>query len=330
MLRPRVLLGLIIIVATFAGCAGNEATSTPPSESVNGSTTTTTTPTVGGTGTIPTNDDDDSGTTDDDAVPWGAYRFDETVQPRSGGAGKIESYAYQHTEEQDGKITILDVNVEFLGVSTENIRGQTLDFSTGATSVVTAPVEVAKLRHTLSVTRDDSEELTVGDRGVATIWIPTTKSSSTAASLWQFVHIDFESDGSTSVWESLPVEAGQTALSIPFTEGDDATSWWGFNHLVTTYALSWWAVLFEDALIEEGSHGFGGFQYSANRETLTVGNYGFNGWRVAWSATVGTDSGAYNIAVAPGLPIPFESSFSSTTTDGTDRISYKLTELRLG
>lgn len=328
MLRVASFVALVLVAASLAGCASpDESTTTTPTQSV-GQTTTTTLPTT--TTTIPTITLP-TGTPDDDlVVPWGAYRFDETVRPRSGGSGKIQSYEYSHTMENDGEVTSFDVKVDVLGVSTETVRGQQLDLSTGQTTVVSAPVEVAKLRHTITVIKDDSGDTSPGDTGVATLWLPTEARTASVTMLWQFVHLDFEENGVTGVWENLPTDATQASFSVPYTEGEDPTNWWGFEDLVTTYALSWWAAIFEDATIEEGSHNFGGFQYSADRDTLSVDGYSFAGWRVEWSVTSGADSGGYTIVVAPALPIPFEHSFRTSSSGGSGSYSYKLTGLSLG
>ena len=309
--QTRWVLALLLGFAFVAGCAADNGTSD----------------TTSGT---PSGGDASPGSGDEASATWGAYRFDERVEPRSGGGGKIQSYAYTHTAEDAGEVTAIHVEVEVLGISTETVRGQAFDFSSGATepTPVTAPVEVAKLRHTLSVEQDDTGELSAGDSAVVTLWMPTDGATMTA--LWQFVHVDFEEDGATGVWESLPMEEGQTTMTLPYTEGEDPTGWWGFEHLLTTYAFSWWAGLFQEGDIEEGSHDFGGFRYSAERETLDVSGYAFDGWRVAWSAATADDSGGYTIAVAPGLPLPFEHAFTSTTGGETNRYEYKLTALDLG
>lgn len=337
-MRSIPLAWIILTVAVFAGCAAtDEATEPPAGATPTGSTTGT--PSTGTTpgGTVPT--DTSTGTTptpsgDEAVAPWGAYRFDEVVDPRTGGSGRVQSYAFTHTRENEGEVTQIDVGVEVLGVSTETVRGETFDFASGNSepTTVSASVEVAKLRHTITVQRDDSGELTPGDTAVVTVWMPLDAAAPTLA-LWQFVHIDFEDGDERGVWETVPQTAGQTTMTLPYTEGDDPTSWWGFEQLVTAYALSWWAGLFqaEDVTLEEGSHSFGGFQYSAERETLAVSGYTFDGWRVSWSATdVGGSSGGYTVAVAPALPLPFEHAFASKTGQTTDRIAYELTALELG
>lgn len=323
---------LLVSFALLAGCAADDPSTTTPTMSG----TPTSSP-VSGTSAPPTSGDPvgaspTPGTTVE-IPPWAAYRFDERVEPRSGGAGEIQSYAYTHTVEDAGEVTILDVVVENLGVSTETVRGQSFDLSSGASGPrpISASVEVAKLRHTLTVKQDDTGERAAGDRAVITVWMPTEGSAGVLGVLWPFVHLDFEDGEATGVWESVPSAPGATAMTLPYTEGDEALGWWGAEHLLTTYALSWWAGLFQEgATIEEGSHNFGGFQYSAKRETLDVPGYTFDGWRVSWSATNGTDTGGYTVAVAPELPLPFEHTFASTSGGDTSRYSYELTALELG
>ena len=134
------LLALVLAVAAVAGCASNDVDPAPNDDAAPPAEATS------------------------DAPAWAAYRFDENVDPKSGRAGKIQSYGYTHTDETAGKATTLDVTVENLGVSTETVRGQSYDFSSGVAEpqTATASVEVAKLRHTLRVVEDESGELTPG------------------------------------------------------------------------------------------------------------------------------------------------------------------------
>lgn len=322
----RALLLAAAIAIVLAGCAADNGTTD------DGETTSDTTAPSGPTTGAPSGSG--AGTTTDGATtaasPWAAFDFQDEVDPRDGRSGKIQSYSYTTTQTHGAGTTVLDVDVEVLGTSTENVRSTRFDL-TGAspsTSAVTTPLEVVKLRHTIRVERDDSGEHQAGDTSSATMWIPTDESVGQGTFLWRFVHLDRDEDGVTGVWEYVGDATGTTA---PYTEGEDPTSWWGFEHLLATYGLSWWAGLFaEDAEIQEGTYGFGGFQYTASRETLRVSGYGFDGWRIQWSGAAEGESASFAVAVAPELPIPFEHDYGSSGGSGTSRIAYKLTALELG
>lgn len=273
--------------------------------------------------------DDDS--TDDAAMsPWSAYRFQETVEPRSGGSGKIQSYSYTSTEEDSGEKTVIDVDVEVLGIGTEDIRSQKMDLTGGEPVTVTFPVEVTKLRHTFTVVQDDTGELEAGRSGAATLWVPTDPAAP-GTFLGYFAHLDFEEGDDVGVWEYHTPADDSGTFYLPFTEGEDPTSWWGYDLLLGTYGLNWWSGLFvEDSGLEEGTFGFGGYQYKAERDTLEVGRYAFDGWRVTWSVASAGDRGGYTVAVAPELPIPVAYDYGSTTGGESDRIAFELTDLELG
>lgn len=325
-MRAFPLLLTLATALVLAGCASDDpspdATPTPNT----GAGATPTSPTAGAGST-------DGSTTDaTDSIPWAAYRLDETVTPRSGGAGKIQSFAYTSTQTQGAEVTILDVTVESLGTSTENVRSQKVDLTTGTQTPVSVPVEVTKLKHTITVREDGSGELQAGDTATATLWLPTSETTAPSMFLWRFVHVDFEDGDESGVWEYVADPNAQQAFPAPYTEGDDPNSWWGFEHLLATYGLSWWAGLFaEGSNLEEGSYNFGGFAYRSERETLRVGGYTFDGWRVTWSGASEGDSADFTVAVAPSLPLPVEQDFGSNDGgSGGSRTKFELTALDLG
>jgi len=309
---------VLILALALAGCAGDEPApdGTTPTSDI--------TPTG-------TDDGSSAGSDASDSVPWAAYRLDETVTPRSGGSGKIQSFAYTSTEGAEGERTILDVKVEVLGTSTENVRSQRLDVTTGEQTPVSVQVEVTKLKHTITVRQDDSGERAAGDTATVTVWLPTEDSAAPSMFLWRYVHLDYEEEGATGVWEHVADPAAPQSMAVPYTEGDDPTSWWGFDHLLATYSLSWWAGLFAaDAALEEGSYNFGGFAYESKRETLRVGGYTFDGWRVTWSAGAPGESADFTVAVAPTLPLPVVQDIGSSEGSGGSRTRFELTDLDLG
>lgn len=282
----------------------------------------------------------EDGASDEERAFWAAFAFDEPVTTKSGETGLIRSYSYTNTVEEDGKETIVDVTVVVEGASTESIRAQTMDMASGTyeMKVVSTPLEVTKLRHELTVVKDDTGEREAGETSVVTVHVPVEELPESSTFLWYFAKMTWENaDGESGTWEyhlSPTMEAEQEngeALYLPYTEGD-SSSWWGFELMTSTYGLSWFAPYVRgEQAFEEGSFSFGGYSQRVERETLTIGEHAFDGWSVSFSGTSDGASSGWMMKAADDLPIPVAFRFgASQGSDDSSVVAYELTDLELG
>lgn len=320
-MNARTLAAVLVTSALLAGCMG-----TPDVPEVDD------TGSDDGTGTDTGGDAPGDG---GEQVSWAQYAYDREVDPASGRSGKVQSYSYRNTQEENGEKTVIDVDVEVLGTETENVRVRQPDFATGDFDgkVVEVPVRVHKLKHTIEVVQDDTGDREAGDTGVVTLWIPADSTGPQGTYLWNFVRMEEETDDGTNVWEYYTTEEMQNDGNVymPYTEGDDVMQSWTWDYLMGTYGWGLWSTFFADTTtLEEGSYNFGGVSYVSKRERLEVGDYAFDGWRVTWGAVSGGEGGGWTVAMAPQLPMAYEYAFSSRSGDTTSLMSYKLTDLELG
>ncbi|HET6405012.1 MAG TPA: hypothetical protein VFH78_10220 [Candidatus Thermoplasmatota archaeon] len=282
----------------------------------------------------------DSGATDADPARWYAFAFSREVEPKSGGSGRIQSYSYTTTKENDGAETTVDVVVTVEGVSTENVRTQKMDMASGNYEpvVVSTPLEVTKLRHEMTVVKDDAGDREAGETSVVTIWIPTGELPESSTFVWYFVKMAWEGEGGErGGWEyyvSPQMQAEQEqggVIYLPFEDGRSGGSWWAFDLMTSMYGLSWFApyVTGEQAF-EEGSFSYGGYSQSVRRETFRIGGYAFDGWSVQLSGVSGGSSSGWMMKASEDLPIPVAFRFGSSGDGSSSVISYELTDLRLG
>lgn len=324
------LLTLVLLGAAFAGCAEEAATieddlaaSDPALDH------------EAGIGTVP----DETGAGDDLAV-WHAHAYDRIVDPKGGASGRIQSYSFVQTNTEDGQTTEVSVDVEVLGRSTEAIRMNRTTVEADYTmksEIVSTDVEVHRLRHTLTVLRDDSGERAEGETATITLALPADEVAAQGSFGWYFVAMDYETADGAGTWEYYMTEQMQDEMDeggsfyLPYIEGEEATAWWGFEYMLGTYGLSWWSAWASgDRSFEEGSYDYGGYSYSASRVTHELGGYAFDGWDLRWGGSDGSSSNELVLKVAPELPMPLEYTSGSSDEGSEDLLSYRLTDLRLG
>lgn len=281
----------------------------------------------------------DGGATEEEKAFWAAFAFDEPVTTKSGQTGMIRSYSYTNTLEEDGKETVVQVDVIVEGASTEDIRVQTMDMSSGSPqmSVVSTSLEVTKLRHELTVVKDDTGEREAGETTTVTVYVPVGELPESTAFVWFFSKMTWENaEGEAGTWEyhvSEEMQAQQESganVYIPYTEGE-SNAWWGFELMTSTYGLSWFAPYVRgEQAFEEGSFSYGGYAQSVRRETFTLGGHSFEGWSVEMSGTSGGSSSGWMMKAADDLPMPVAFRFGSSQNGGDSSVvGYQLTDLEI-
>lgn len=336
-------LALLLASLLFAGCAApsDEGVDDGGSPTVGGDVgADPSTPTTGGAGAgVDDGGASDGGATEEETAFWAAFAFDEPVTTKTGQTGLIRSYAYTNTIEEDGKETVVDVDVVVEGVSTEDIRVQTLDMSSATPEmrVVSTPLEVTKLRHELTVVKDDTGERVAGETTTVTVYVPVGELPESTMFVWFFSKMTWENaDGEAGTWEyhlSEEMQAEQESgegTYLPYTEGD-SSSWWGFELMTSTYGLSWFAPYVRgEQAFEEGSFSYGGYSQEVQRETFTVGGHSFAGWSVEMSGSSAGASSGWMMKAADDLPMPVAFRFGSSQDGGDSSIvAYELTDLEI-
>lgn len=346
-LRPHVLLAtLLMLGATLAGCA---ETSTDHDGGDHGSgaatPTGTASPSAGGTPRPtatpdgPHGDGHDDGSEGTAGEPWHAFAFAQEVRTRSGETGRITSYAYRSTEDQHGQRKVLDVRATIGGTVTEDVRVQRMDFSSGSyePETISVPLTMHKVTHVVTVVEDSTGDTQAGETSTVTVYLPADKVAQQGSFAWFFPKLAHEGADGSGTWEyyltpemQKEMEAG-TVTYLPYTGGDDASAWWGFNVMAYTYGLgmfSGWATGAQE--FEEGSWSHGGVSYSVDGRTFDVGEHSFGGWRVETTYASGGHSGENVLEVAPDLPVPISYSIAAHTEDGHTLFAYELTDITLG
>lgn len=326
MTRRPIWLALLAISLALAGCAA------PPADPAGTS----------GTDVLVDEDEAPEGETSDEtdasstAERWHGFDFDQRVEPRSGGAGTLKSFAARMTEEEDGKLTVYDVEVEVGAVSTRDIRTKLMSFADGTEEIITTPLEVRELSHTVTVVRDDTGERTAGDVLVFRGYEPVDASKQEGTFLLGYAAMEWtDEEGKTGLMEYY-VPPGQEppegAMYLPYQEGEgDFSGHWGFSLFSMAYNPIWLAGWSDGAQeFEEGSWSFGGHSYVVERKTLSVSGYTFDGWHVEWSASSQGTTATWSFEVATSLPVPFAYHFGGGSGSSSDRWSWELRELALG
>lgn len=288
-----------------------------------------------------------------DATPptvWHANAYDRVITPKSGPSGRLQAYSFeQKATDAEGKVTEIKADVEVLGRSVEPIRTNFTSFGADFTSnseTRTSDVDVYRLRHTVTVVRDETGGSNVGDVSKLTLYIPAGNASSVGFGIF-FVKLVAETGAGTSSWEyyvtpemQAQAEASQ-GFYLPYVEGDDLTASPAFSHLLVVYGLSTVvAQLNEDGALEEGTHEMDGATFTVARADHQIGTYTFAGWTLRGQHEGEPES---SIGLAAELPVPvsFEGSAGGAASDDEDgetvedagaavNFSYRLTGIRLG
>lgn len=329
---------LLMIALLFAGCA--DAPTDDEAEDEGDPRTNPTTGTTRSTGSGATPPAGSDAT--DDPARWYAFAFDREVEAKSGGSGRIQSYSYTSTTEEGGKETTVDVDVTVEGVSTQTIRTQKMDMAAMQAgnmepNIISSQLEVAKLRHVMTVVTDETGEHQAGESTVVTVYVPTGNLPQSSTFLWYFAKMSWEGAGSeVGTWEyyvSPEMQAQQqngTGFFLPFEEGGSSTDWWGFELMTSTYGLSWFAPYVTGAQgFQEGSFSYGGYSQDVRKDTFTIGSYTFDGWSVELSGVSGQSSSGWMMKASEDLPLPIAYRFG-TTGESSSLMSYELTDVKLG
>lgn len=335
----RPLLALLVALAPLAaGClageepppADGDATPTPEDDGDGASTPTPSTPPTSGSGDGATSGSGDAG------ERWYAYQFDAPATPRGGSPGLVRAFSFTTTREENARATIVDVAADVLPASVEQVRSQRVDLTSGSfePTIVTFPVETFQVRHVLTVQRDDTGEHAEGETAIVTVSIPTEAAPPGMGAIGEFAKIVVERDGVASTLESFVPDteraADPNAMYLPFTEGEDAASWWGLDLFLATYGLSFfsaWATGEQE--FEEGRFDYGGVYYDVAKATFEVGGYSFDGYRLSWGVASPDGSGGYRLEVSPDLPIPISSRFATDAVDASSVYGFELTDVEI-
>lgn len=301
------LLGLmfvLVLVTALAGCSGGGSV-----DDLNGDTN-----------------------GDEDAQPvsekWSAYVFDQVIKPATGGTGALQSFVMEQSLTEDGQTRTFSIEGTYLGKATEQIKTNKLDTAAGYdTIVVTTPVECYKVKHRVTQIEGEPDE-DMPDWFETTVYIPTGGVDSSTAFLWLFAMSSSEdSEGSSGMWSYYLTSEMQNdgSFYLPYTEGDYEVydSWVTYG--LYGYAWPWMQSFAEggDKSLTEGSWSYGGYSYSIEEKSKTLGSYEFDIW--ALDITMGAEA-HYKTEVSASLPLPVLLDFGA---DG-DRYVYELKSVTLG
>jgi hypothetical protein len=271
------------------------------------------------------------------AEQWAAYDFDQTVSPASGASGMIDTFTIEETYVDEGETRRFEIEGEYLGKVTANIKTFRYDVNTYQTTTVTTPVECYKIKHRITVlqapTGDDNP-----DWADLTVYIPASEFETTATYFWIYPMATYsDSDGHTGEWGFYLTQAMQdeidevTATYYPYMDGDfySFDSWALFG--LYGWAWTWFGAYTTegDDYLEEGSWSYGGYNYSCTLGTEAIGSYSFDAWNLTIAWSYGEDSGEYEGIFSPDLPLPIYLKIGNTSEGSENYFEYDLTELEL-
>jgi hypothetical protein len=308
----------VLIIASLAGCSNN-----------------------GGTDNNTNGNGDGNGT---ETQQWAAYAFGDTVQPSSGGSGKIKSFTIDSVYTDDGKVREFKIEGTYLGKETTQVATQKMVITSTptydvTTTNVTTSLECYKVKHHITVVKDETNE-THPAWAETTIWIPTADFGTSASYIMIYPKATYvDSDNHTGEWSYYLTEAmeaemqGQTGVSyLPITEGD----FYGYDGwtLYGLYGYGWiWFQAFAEGgqqHLEVGSWTIGTYKYTCAKVDKTIGGYTFHAWSVEYSATAGDSSGGWKAIFSPDLPLPIYSKYGGSGGGSSNSFEYTLTNLELG
>ncbi len=275
-----------------------------------------------------------------ETAQWAAYAFGETVKPKSGGSGKIESFTIESVYSEDGKARKFEIKGTYLGKENAQIKTQKMVTSTTppymTTENVTTTLECYKVKHRVTVVEDET-----GDTHPAwadmTLWIPTGDLETTSMIIWIYPKMSYvDSDGHTGEWSYYLTEAMQndtTANYLPVAEGDFyGYDGWAFHGL---YGHGWfWFQGFAKGgaqELKEGSWGGAGYgcTYNCAKVNKAIGSYSFSAWSLEYSCTAEGSTGGYKGVFSEDLPLPIYARFGSSGAGTGTYWEYTLTDLEL-
>jgi len=307
----------LLAIVSLAGCGGNNG-----DEDNNGN----------GNG-----NGDGNGT---ETAQWAAYAFDETVKPKSGGSGEIESFTIESVYSEDDEAREFKIEGTYLGKENAQIKTQKMVTSTTppymTTENVTTSLECYKVKHRVRVVKDETGG-THPDWADITLWIPTGDLETTATFFWIYPKAEYvDSAGHEGEWSYYLTEAMQndtTASYLPVAEGD----FYGYDDYtffgLYGYGWRWFQAFAEGGAqeLKEGSWAGAGYgcTYNCAKVNKTIGSYTFSAWSLEYSCTAEGSTGGYAGIFSEDLPLPIYAKFSSGSGGSSDYWEYTLTDLEL-
>jgi hypothetical protein len=232
---------------------------------------------------------------------WAAYAFGDTVQPTSGGTGKIKSFTIDSVYSSEGKVREFTIEGTYLGKETTQIATQKMMTTTTppyyATTNITTSVECYKVKHHVTVVKDETGDTHPAWADV-TLWIPTDNFETTASYFWIYPKATYaDSDNNTGSWsyyltqamqnEMQNPPAGTTVSYLPVVDGEfhGYDSW-------TFYGLYGWGWFWFKGFAEGGqqqlkvaSWSAGGCDFTCAKVNKTIGSSTFSAWSLDASCT---------------------------------------------
>ncbi|MDM7998468.1 MAG: hypothetical protein QUS33_00325 [Dehalococcoidia bacterium] len=325
------LMVAVLLIVTLAGCGGG---STPTDKDGEGN----------GNGMVPVDGGDGGNGTD--TAQWAAWVFDETIEPSSGGSGKIDTFTIESAYSEDGKLRKFRIEGTYLGKEMTQIKTQKMVIVTSptyssSTENVSTTLECYKVKHRVTVVTDETGEIHPVWADVI-LWIPTGELETTAQFFWIYPKATYvDSDGQQGEWsyyltDAMQAEmnnppAGTTVLYSPVVEGDfHGYDDWAFYGL---YGWGWyWFKGFAEGgqqQLQVGSWSYGGCNYSCTKGNKTIGAYTFSAWTVDTSCAYEGSSGSYKGTFSSGLPVPIYLKVASSGEGSSGYFEYTLTDLKL-
>lgn len=294
-------------------------------------------------GTDENGNGDDNGT---ETAQWSAYAFGETVKPKSGGSGEIDSFTIESVYSEDGKARKFKIEGTYLAKETAQIKTQKMVMVTSppygsTTENVTASLECYKVKHRVTVLEDETGG-THPDWAEMTLWIPTGDLETTSMIVWIYPKAEYvdseynEGNWSYYLTDAMQAEmqnppAGQTITYLPVTEGDFyGYDGWAFHGL---YGYGWfWFQGFAEGgqqQLKVGSWAAGGWTYNCSKVNKTIGGYTFSAWSLEVTGSSEGYTGGYKGIFSEDLPLPIYLKVGSSGEGSSNYFEYTLTDLEL-
>lgn len=280
-----------------------------------------------------------------ETAQWSAYAFGDTVKPKSGGSGKIDSFTIESVYNDEDGLRKFKIEGTYLGKETAQVKTQKMVLVTSpysyTTENVTASLECYKVKHRVTVLQDETGD-THPDWAEITLWIPTGDLETTAMIFWIYPKAEYiDSDDNDGGWSYYLTEAmqdemdnppaGTTVLYSPVVEGEfHGYDTWAFFGL---YGVGWG--LFQgfaeggQQQLKVSSWTYGGCNYSCTKGNKAVGGYTFTAWTLDVSCTGEGYTGGYKGVFSEDLPLPMYARFSSSGGGTSTYWEYTLTDMKL-
>lgn len=276
---------------------------------------------------------------------WAAYAFGDTVQPTSGGTGKIKSFTIDSVDSSEGKVREFTIEGTYLGKETVQIETQKMVIVTSpyssTTTTVSASLECYKVKHHVTVVKDETGD-THPTWADITVRIPTDNFETTTQYFWIYPKATYvDSDNHTGEWSYYLTEAmqtemqnqqtGTTVLYTPVVEGD----FYGYDGW-TFYGLYGWGWFWFKGFAEGGqqqlkvaSWSAGGCDFTCAKVNKTIGSYTFSAWSLDANCTYEGSTGGYKGIFSHDLPLPIYLKVGSSSGGSSNYFEYTLTGLQL-